>query len=108
MRFDERGRGVADPDPTVTTPSPTLPSPTLESPTPTLEPTEEPTEEQTEEPTKEPTEEPTEEPTNGNGGGNGNGGILAETGGPVLPFFLGGALMLAGSAGLWRLRRLFD
>ncbi|MGH2711762.1 MAG: hypothetical protein ACRDH9_11230 [Actinomycetota bacterium] len=96
---------VARPQPTQTTvqPSPSLPPP---SPTPaaTLA-SPEPTEEPTEEPTPEPTEEP-----NGNGGnGNGNGGqaepTLADTGGPVLPWLLGGSLLMAGGAGLWRLRR---
>lgn len=88
------------------------PSPSL---TATLQPSVEPTQEPTVEPTEEPTEEPTVEPTNnggngGNGGnGNGNGGhdepVLAQTGGAVLPWFFGGALLIAGGLGLWRLRR---
>ena len=133
MRIDEQGIDIVgpsvSPDPTITSPTvepteePTVEpteEPTLE-PTeePTLEPTEEPTEEPTVEPTEEPTEEPSPEPTDepspeptddGNGGnnGNGDGDILAQTGGPLLPYFLGGALMIAGSAALWRLRRVFD
>jgi outer membrane biosynthesis protein TonB len=111
------GKEQAGPEPTVTSPQPTAsasPDTTsaTTSPEPTLEPTEEPTEEPTPEPTEEPTEEPTPEPTddgNGtNGNGNGNGDTdpsLAETGGPVLPWLVSGALMFLGGLGLMRLRR---
>jgi hypothetical protein len=95
------GEERAGPEPTITeaSPQPTAtasPEPTFESPTP--EPSEEPTEEPTEEPSPEPTED-------GNGGGGQNGPALAETGGPVLPWLLGGSLLFAGGAALWRLRR---
>jgi PT repeat-containing protein len=94
---------VAQPQPSQTT---VQPSPSL---TATLEPSVEPTEEPTVEPTEEPTEEPTVEPTKNGGNGNGNGGhngpVLANTGGAVLPLFLGGALLIAGGLALWRLRR---
>jgi hypothetical protein len=110
MRIDERGTDVGGgPGPTPTSPQATVASPTVESPSPTLEPTTEPTTEPTGspkptvEPTTEPTEEPSPEPTD-----DGNGIVLAQTGGPVLPYFLGGALMIVGSAGVWRLRRIFD
>ena len=109
MRIDERGTDIGGPGPTPTSPQATVPSPTVESPSPTVEPTTEPTTEPTEspkptiEPTEEPTDEPSPEPTD-----DGDGTVLAQTGGPVLPYFLGGALMIAGSAGIWRLRRIFD
>jgi hypothetical protein len=92
---------VAQPQPSQTT---VQPSPSL---TATVEPTEEPTVEPTEEPTEEPTVEPTKNGGNGNGNGNGghNGPVLANTGGAVLPLFLGGALMIAGGLALWSLRR---
>ena len=69
-----------------------------------------PTDTLTAEPTEEPTEEPSPEPTEtgGYGDGNGNGSgdpTLAETGGPVLPALVGGALMFLGGLGLMRLRR---
>ena len=88
---------------TTQTPSPTT-TETTETPSP--KPTKTPSPKPTETPE---TPEPSPTETNG-GGGPGNGDdddddILARTGGPVLPWFLGGVLMLAGSAGLWRLRR---
>lgn len=98
----EEGGEVAQPTPTLT--APTEPA-TTAPPEPTPEPTTEPTEEPTEEPS------PTPEPANGGGNGNGGGGeepVLAETGGPVLPWLVGGTLMTAAGAGLWRLRRRPD
>jgi hypothetical protein len=114
MRLDEEKKEKAGPEPTVVSPEPTLPSPTVETPESPISP--EPTDESpSPEPTTEPTESPSPEPSptdDGGGGGNNgngdNGDVLAQTGGPILPYFLGGALMLFGSAGLWRLRRLFD
>jgi outer membrane biosynthesis protein TonB len=110
LKADDQGREVAEPTPTITAAQPTdIPTP----PEPTEPPTEEPTEEPTLEPTEEPTEEPSPEPTDeGNGGkgkgGDGNGGtdpLLADTGGAVLPWLIGGVLLSAGGAGVWRLRR---
>jgi hypothetical protein len=109
LKADDEDLEVVQPTPTVTGIQPTE-SPFSPSPEPTLEPTEEPTPEPTEEPSPEPTEEPSPEPTEeGNGGGGGNNGpVLADTGGPVLPWLVGGALLFAGGAGLWRLRRQPD
>ncbi|MGH2693056.1 MAG: hypothetical protein ACRDHM_11245 [Actinomycetota bacterium] len=103
LKADDQGREVAEPTPTATGALPTE-LPTF-SPEPTLEPTEEPTPEPTAEPTEEPTPEPTEDGEDGKGGGGGQDPALADTGGAVLPWLLGGALMTAGGAGLWRLRR---
>lgn len=108
----ELGEEKATPEPTATAPSPEPTATASPEPTSTFVPSPEPTEE----PTVEPTEEPSPEPTNGGGGGggggNGGGGqaepALADTGGPVLPWFLGGALLTAAGAGLWRLRRRLD
>ncbi len=81
--------------PIIFTPEPT------ESPaeSPTAEPTETPIE--TVEPTETPTEtvEPTETPIEA-------GTPLAKTGGPVLPWFLGGGLLIAVAGALWRLSRV--
>jgi LPXTG-motif cell wall-anchored protein len=87
---------VTEPQPTAVQPSPSITATLAPSPTPTPEPTEEPTEE--------PTVEPTGNGGNGNGGGH-NGPVLADTGGAVLPWFFWGALLFAGGAALWRLRR---
>jgi outer membrane biosynthesis protein TonB len=113
LKADDQGREVAEPTPTATAPEPTdIPTP----PEPTdVVPTDVPTPEPTEEPTEEPSPEPTEDGGNGKGGnGNGKNGngdtdpLLADTGGVVLPWLLGGALLSAGGAGLWRLRRRPD
>jgi outer membrane biosynthesis protein TonB len=94
----------AAPEPTATAESP-LPT-TPASPEPTIET---PSPEPTEEPSPEPTEEPTPEPEPNGGAQNGQAEpTLAETGGPVLPWLLGGALLTAAGAGLWRLRRRLD
>ena len=117
MRIDEKteqagpGPTVVSPEPSPSTTQPSAspstsasatsvsPSPTVESPTPS------PTEES-------PTPKPS--PTEHGGGRRRHGGIdgtdgtLAQTGGPLLPYFLVGLLMLAASAGLWRLRRSVD
>lgn len=99
------GEEKAAPEPTATAASPQPTTPASPEPTATIEPSPEPTEE----PSPEPTEEPSPEPTkSGNGGGGQAEPTLAETGGPVLPWFLGGALLTAAGAGLWRLRRRLD
>jgi hypothetical protein len=113
LKADDQGREVAQPTPTVTPAEPTdIPTPPEPTEVPTVEPTDVPTIEPTEEPTEEPSPEPTENGGNGKGGNgdgdNGDGGtdpLLADTGGAVLPWLVGGALLSAGGAGLWRLRR---
>ncbi len=85
--------------------SPATEPPIIFTPSPAESPTESPTAEPTESPTAEPTEtptetaEPTETPTEA-------GTPLAKTGGPVLPWFLGGALLIAVAAALWRFSRV--
>ena len=116
LKSDDQDLEVAEPTPTVTAAEPPdIPTPPEPTEEPTEEPTDVPTVEPTEEPTEEPTDEPSPEPTGnggngkgGNGDGDANGGTdpaLADTGGAVLPWLMGGVLLSAGGAGLWRLRR---
>jgi hypothetical protein len=103
-RLNEQEEGPrAQPSPAVpASPSPAIPA----SPSP-AQPTDQPTEPTTPEPaTPEPTDEPTTEPTEEPETPGPDATPLARTGGPTLPFYGGGLILMAAAGFLWRFSRV--